>query len=125
MMGLPMEAHEVTEEDLKHHFPPPEVLGKWHRGEEAEWPPMDDNDDGDALPQLRFEVGQRVFCRVGPDPTTGWAPGTVVQLWYREPNWPNGSWAPYKIKLDDGRFIFAPGDMDQVIRKNNKHPSDA
>ena len=114
MMGLPMEAHEVTEEELKHIFPPPEVLRKWHRGEEAEWPPIDD----EGMPQLRFEVGQRVLCRIGPDPVTGWAAGTIIQLWYREPNWPGGSWAPYKIKLDDNRHIFAPGDLDQVIRKH-------
>jgi hypothetical protein len=28
------------------------------------------------------------------------------------------AFAPYKIELDDGRNIFAPGDMDQVIRRD-------
>ena len=107
-----MEAREVTKEDLEAMFPTKEVLEAWHRGEDADWPPMDDG----ALPQLRFEQGAKVLCRIGPDAAKDWAPGTVIQLWYREANWPEGSFAPYKIKLDDGRDIFAPADMDQVIR---------
>lgn len=114
IFGLPMEAKEVTKDDLKESFPTKEVLEKWHKGEDAEWPPMDDPSE---MPQLRFDLGAKVLCRIGPDPEKDWAPGTVSQLWYREPNWPPGSFAPYKIKLDDGRDIFAPGDMDQVIRK--------
>jgi len=113
MMGIPSEAADVTQEMLREGFPTSEVLSKWSRGEEADWPPFDDDED---VPDLRFEVGQRVQCRIGPDPVKGWASGKVVQLWYREPGWPEGSWAPYKIQLDDGRNIFAPGDMDQVIR---------
>lgn len=108
-----MEAREVTKEELSSNFPTPEVLEKWHAGEEAEWPPIDDDPE---LPELRFSVGTRVLCRIGPDAKKDWAPGTIVLLWYREPNWPPGSFAPYKIELDDGRNIFAPGDMDQVIR---------
>jgi hypothetical protein len=114
MFGMPMEAHEVTEEELSHSFPTPDILEKWHSGEEAEWPPSNDEDE---LPELRFDVGTAVLCRIGPNAEKDWGPGRVVQLWYREPNWPAGSFAPYKIKLDDGRDIFAPGDMDQVIRK--------
>ncbi|KAL7548462.1 hypothetical protein ACHAWF_012308 [Thalassiosira exigua] len=126
MMGIPLEAKDVSKETLLESFPTPEVLAAWARGEDAEWPPMDDFDDeydddeqdggGVQRPRLRFEVGQRVVCRVGPDPVTGWAPGRVLQLWYREPAWPANSWAPYKIELDDGRNIFAPGDVDQIIR---------
>lgn len=113
MMGLPLEAKDVTKEDLEAEFPTHDVLEKWSRGEEADWPPVDDNYD---LPDLRFDVGQKVECRIGPDPVTGWAKGTIIQLWYRERNWQPGSYAPYKIRLDDGKYIFAPGDMDQVIR---------
>ncbi len=122
MLGIPLEAKDVSKEDLLEMFPPPEVLGAWYRGEDADWPPMDDLDDNDdeeeeaQRPRLRFIVGDRVVCRVGPDPVTGWAPGKVVMLWYREPSWPPNSWAPYKIELDDGRNIFAPGDVDQIIR---------
>jgi hypothetical protein len=114
IFGLPMEAREVTVEDLGGSFPTNEVLEKWQKGEEAEWPPTEEPTE---LPELRFDVGTKVFCRIGPDAEKDWAGGTVMMLWYREPNWPPGSFAPYKIKLDDGRDIFAPGDMDQVIRK--------
>mmetsp|Transcript_51065 Transcript_51065/g.76521 ORF Transcript_51065/g.76521 Transcript_51065/m.76521 type:complete len:124 (+) Transcript_51065:486-857(+) len=119
MMGLPMEAREVTKELLLDSFPTEEVLTKWSRGEDAEWPPYEEDDlfNDAGLPQLRFDVGQKVECRIGPDPVTGWAPGTISQLWYREPNWPPNSVAPYKVQLDDGRNIFAPGDVDQVIRQ--------
>lgn len=119
MMGLPMEAREVTKEVLLESYPTEDVLTKWSKGEDAEWPPYeeDEYDDETNRPKLRFEVGQKVECRVGPDPETGWAPGEVVQLWYREASWPPNSMAPYQIQLDDGRLIFAPGDMDQVIRQ--------
>jgi hypothetical protein len=109
-----MEAKEVTKEELKNNFPTVPVLEAWFRGEDADWPPMEDPD----FPELRFSVGTRVLCRVGPNAETDWAAGTIVLLWYREETWPPGSFAPYKIELDDGRNIFAPGDMDQVIRKH-------
>lgn len=115
MMGIPAESKEVTYEELVDTFPPEYVLRKWFAGDDVDWPP-DDFDDN-ALPQLRFDVGDNVMCRIGPDPVTGWANGTIVQLWYREASWPDGSWAPYKVKLEDGRQIFAPGDMDQIIKK--------
>lgn len=111
-----MEAKDVTPEDLEGNFPTPEVLQKWHDGEDADWPPIDAEPE---FPELRFEVGTPVLCRIGPDATTDWAPGKITLLWYREPSWPKGSFAPYKIQLDDGRSIFAPGDMDQVIRLND------
>jgi hypothetical protein len=71
---------------------------------------------GEEFSNLRFEMGSRVECRIGEDPVTGWAAGEVVQLMYREDNWPPGVCAPYQIQLDDGRLIFAPHDIDQVIR---------
>ena len=122
MFGLPLEAKEVTEEDLRTMFPTTEVLDKWHRGEEAEWPP---SDDFGAVPTLRFALNAKVLCRIGPNENTDWAPGTIIQLWYREPNWPPESFAPYKIKLDDGRDIFAPADDDRVIRLASESSSSA
>ena len=107
-----MEAHEVTQQEVQANFPTQDVLEKWHKGEEAEWPPQESM-------AVRFVVGQNVLCRVGP---TDWAPGQVEQLWYREPAWPEGSFAPYKIKLEDGRSIYAPADMDQVIRIDPNKP---
>eukprot|EP00980_Cylindrotheca_fusiformis_P014454 scaffold3857_cov127-Cylindrotheca_fusiformis.AAC.11 len=116
MFGLPMEAKEVTDEDLRVSFPTRDVLEKWQKGEDAEWPPVVDPSSM-QMPELRFDVGTKVFCRIGPDATKDWAPGSVIKLWYRENNWPPGSFAPYQIKLDDGRSVFAPGDIDQVIKK--------
>lgn len=110
MVGLPMEAKDVTLQELDNAFPPPDVLEKWFLGEEVEWPPMDE-----PSTDLRFDIGTEVVCRVGP---TDWAPGRVIQLWYREASWPDGAFAPYKIKLDDGRDIFAPADLDQIIKLN-------
>jgi len=114
MIGLPMEAANVTKEFLKDYFPTRDVLEKWHRGEEAEWPPLENEDY--SVPLLRFDVGDLVECRIGPDPVKGWLPGVIMQQWYRENNWPRDAWAPYKVLLDDGRKIYAPGDVDQIIR---------
>lgn len=118
-----MMAHEVTHDELVAQFPPPDILEAWHRGDEADWPPRTDDgegDDDDQPPPLRFDVGTPVLCRVGG---SDWAPGIVSQLWYREANWPAGAFAPYKIRLDDGRDIFAPMDMDQIIKANPNGPS--
>lgn len=124
MTGLPMLAREVEYETLKSSFPTPEVLLKWSRGEDAEWPPLEDDyedeyEEGgqmDDIPHLRFQVGAKVECRLGPDPVTGWTKGEIIQLWYREPGWPPNSFAPYKVELEDGKKIFAPADLDHVIR---------
>lgn len=40
----------------------------------------------------------------------------MVKLNYRESNWPPGKTAPYQVRLNDGRLIFAPMDDDRVIR---------
>jgi hypothetical protein len=117
MIGLPMEAKDVMLEDVKHVFPPADILEKWHRGEEAEWPPEEEAPSANM--ELRFAIGTRVECRIGANE---WAPGLVAQVWYREPSWPKGSFAPYKIHLEDGREIFAPADMDQIIRLNANPP---
>ena len=66
-------------------------------------------------PALRFSVGQKVSCRVGPDPVADWADGTITRLRYTEPGWGERS-APYQILLDDGRYIFAPEDTEAVIK---------
>lgn len=109
MLRLPKPSDEVTMEDMKEMFPPEDIFQKWYDGEDAEWPPEPE------LEELRFDLGQEVLCRVGP---TDWVAGTVVQLWYREKTWPEFVFAPYKILLQDGRSIFAPQDVDEIIRIN-------
>jgi len=115
---------DVKSKDIDDVFPPHTILEKWHKGEDAEWPPFDESfglggersQPNKNLPTLRFKVGQKVQCRIGPDPVDGWASGKIIQLWYKEQGWPPGSFAPYKVDLDDGRKIFAPGDIDDIIR---------
>ncbi|CAE7509095.1 unnamed protein product, partial [Symbiodinium microadriaticum] len=88
-----------------------ETISLWAEGKDAPWPP---------LPELRFDVNTRVECRVGPHPVRGWAAGVIVATFYKEPEWPPGMVAPYQIQLDDGRLIFAPQDIDEVIRPEAK-----
>lgn len=60
-------------------------------------------------PKLRFSVGTQVECRLGP---TTWIPGQVIELYCEI----QGREMPYKIRLRDGRVIFAPVDQDVCIR---------
>ena len=62
--------------------------------------------------ELRFPLGARVECSVGG----AWAPGTIVQHHYTQPDMPAGTSVPYQVALDDGRLIFARRDADAVIR---------
>lgn len=102
-LGIPKTADQVTAEDVEEVLSEPSVaLEAWQAGNE--------------FGALRFGEGQRVQCRIGDDPVTGWGSGTVVKLLYREESWPPGTHAPYQIQLDDGRLIFAPHDIDQIIR---------
>lgn len=88
MLGIPLEVQEVQLVDLKHAMPDEKTLKDWSGGKQAMWPPDDDGDDGDGTrPQLRFEIGDAVECRIGNDPVTGWAAGKVIQLWYKEVGW--------------------------------------
>ena len=79
MFALPMSPEEITQDDLIEDFPDDATLSKWRQGLASPWPPR---------PELRFGIGARVECRIGPHPTKGWAPGRVVKLHYLEPSWP-------------------------------------
>jgi hypothetical protein len=71
------------------------------------------------LVNLRFAVGDRVKCQCGE-----WVPGRVVRLLYDGPEIENPGWdyAPYQVKLDDGRLVYAPSDDDETIREFNFNP---
>ena len=76
--------------------------------------------------QLRFRVGDRVECRVGPD-GEDWRAGAVSQLWFREASWSaQKPSSPYQILLDDDEwddnYIHAPADDDQLIRREQNFP---
>ena len=117
--GLPMEPKDVDETALQEFMPPPDIISEWHAGNSVDWSPYEDVEDEYNMDPttLRFTVGQKVECRIGADPVTGWGKGIVVQVMYRESNWPPGQCAPYKIQLEDGRNIFAPQDVPEVIRE--------
>jgi len=61
---------------------------------------------------LRFSVDDRVECNVGGK----WAAGTIVSHLYRDKKMQPGFVAPYQIRLDVGRVIWAPKDDDRCIR---------
>lgn len=67
---------------------------------------------------LRFKVGDRVIANTDE----GACAGTVVQLNYREPDWPKDVIAPYQIELDEGDLIYAPADSDQLVRAEGSQP---
>ena len=80
--------------------------------------PMDVSEAAPAAePELRFDVGAKVRCRV----SAGWRPGVVVALHYREPSWPAGRTAPYQVQMcADGPLIYAPADDDRFIRARDE-----
>jgi G3E family GTPase len=65
---------------------------------------------------LRFGIGQKVECYTG----STWEKGEVVALLYRDDTMDDGVVAPYQIRLDDDGMIYAPADVEQVIRKARK-----
>mmetsp|Transcript_3587 Transcript_3587/g.6788 ORF Transcript_3587/g.6788 Transcript_3587/m.6788 type:complete len:197 (-) Transcript_3587:83-673(-) len=124
MFGVPVAPADFEAEDLDEFCPPGEIFAEWFKGNNVEWYPNPVDDDAyeaNMQEMLRFQIGTLVQCRIAADPVTGWANGQVVELFYRESNWPPGQVAPYKIQLDDGRKIFAPQDTPEVVRAR-PHP---
>ena len=66
--------------------------------------------DKNDVPTLRFKMNQRVQCNLG---NQEWATGTIINLWYEQSP---GTWMPYQIQLDNGKWVWAPQDNDNVIR---------
>ena len=89
----------------------------WDKPDNYQDPAAVSKVDEPQMPALRFELGARVFCNTG-----AWTPGTVVKQNYREKSWPAGKIAPYQVKLDDGRLIYAPLDADKVIKAGAPDP---
>jgi hypothetical protein len=74
--------------------------------------------------KLRFSLLARVECWVGNvGDEKAWEPGEIVHLWWHMPDfldtdyWPADFLAPYQIKLDSGRLIYASQDDDSCIRR--------
>lgn len=66
------------------------------------------------LKTLRFAKGDAVECRTGKNK---WTKGKVVQLMYREDFMQPGEVAPYQVQLASGDLIYAPADVDDLIRR--------
>ena len=66
-----------------------------------------------ALARLRFAVGEAVECNLGER----WAKGVVVDLMYREAGMASGGVAPYQVELEGGGRIYAPSDVEEVVRR--------
>ena len=121
VFGIPCEVHEVEEGDIDSQMPPDEIIQQWAAAKQAVWPPEPETPEPGPVPTeaLRFDVGTKVACRIGPGPE-GWATGTVVAHWYRAASWPTGQYAPYQIQLDrtdmGSGLIFAPYDEDTCIK---------
>jgi hypothetical protein len=67
----------------------------------------------ERLKTLRFAVGDAVECQTGES----WERGKVVALMYRDDEMPPGMIAPYQVQLDSGALIFAPADIQRLIRR--------
>mmetsp|Transcript_24111 Transcript_24111/g.43433 ORF Transcript_24111/g.43433 Transcript_24111/m.43433 type:complete len:600 (-) Transcript_24111:720-2519(-) len=113
---------------------PGQVVRKWYTEEEFEnghavpyqvlldtgdfiYAPLDDDDcikRSTAPPvPLRFDVGDRVTCKV----EEGWTPGMVINTQYRDEGVHGGRIVPYEIKLDMGDIVYAPCDNDLFVKK--------
>lgn len=99
--GLPKMARYVERVEIEREFPPADILLRWARGDDAEWPEPDDPPDYN----LQFKPGDRVDAYLGG----AWRPATVVQQWWRDSAWPKFAWVCYRIHVDDTDvFTYAP-----------------
>eukprot|EP01043_Picozoa_sp_COSAG02_P011507 COSAG02_NODE_424_length_22575_cov_79.088361_3_plen_75_part_00 len=39
-----------------------------------------------------------------------------MKQWFREPEWAEGVWTAYQVKLDTGQYIYVPLDQNLVCR---------
>ncbi len=99
---------------VAHHY---EEDGEYHPyqvrldNEQLIFAPADD--DACIQKAFRFRVGTEVLCNIGMLSAPRWAPGRVVALNYEEPP---GTYHPYQVKLECGTLIFAPQDINTIVR---------
>jgi len=69
----------------------------------------------------RFRVGERVRCVVncGETNVDSFRDGIILRQWYVQDNFSDGFIAPYQVRLDDGRLIYAPYDTNAHIQFND------
>lgn len=65
---------------------------------------------------LRYTTGAEVLCRTSKN---GWTKGTIVNLNYREPDWPKEQIVPYLVELSDGELIAVPADSPCLCMKHS------
>lgn len=67
------------------------------------------------MSEFRFEIGTTVMCNLGQ---SGWKPGKIIALNYREDHWPTEKVAPYQVALEeDQALIYVPEDDDRYCRE--------
>lgn len=67
------------------------------------------------MARFRFPVGTNVMCNLG---TKGWKLGKIIELNYREENWPSEKYAPYQVMLEeDHTLIYVPEDNQRFCKK--------
>lgn len=63
----------------------------------------------------RFSVGTHVVCRTGEDE---WATGTIIEVDFREDDWPPEKFVPYIVRLHEGDAIISvPVDVKELCRE--------
>ena len=66
---------------------------------------------------LRFQIGDAVLCATGvAGECVG---GTVVGHLMYDARMPQGMFAPYQVRLEDGRTVVVPKDCATMIRSAN------
>jgi hypothetical protein len=106
-IGMKMNESKITQE-LDNCLLNDEELIRYHERVKARTDPR-----LQEVERPRFGVGTMVQALTGPDT---WEVGRVVAVHYREPTWPDGKYAPYQIELNGGDLIYAPADIDSIIR---------
>ena len=52
---------------------------------------------------------------IPPLALTGYEPGTIVNVFHKEPQFPPGHVVPYQVKLDSGTTVYVPADSPDFV----------